>query len=170
MTNTNTTIEPGWLPKDEAAKLLGVSVRQLEHRATRREIRKNVLPRQRNERTARVQYSVEDIKAILNHRPNHYPAPPTAISSARREPIAGLAAGYVAEILRSLPTPPPPAPPPVLRPWLTLDEAVAYSGLPKGWLLRRAFEGAPFAVNCGRKRASWRFNRDALAAVTPAEK
>jgi hypothetical protein len=67
---TNITIEPGWLHKTEAAALLDVSIRQLENLAALKRIRKNRLPRQPNERSARVLYSVEDIEAIKNGTPN----------------------------------------------------------------------------------------------------
>jgi hypothetical protein len=56
-----------------------------------------------------------------------------------------------------------PAPAPVVRPWLTLREADAYSGLPAPYLLAQARAGAPFARNVGQgTRPRWRFNRDAL--------
>jgi hypothetical protein len=49
-------------------------------------------------------------------------------------------------------------------PWVTLDEAALGSGLPKGYLLRRAKEGAEFAINVGTEgRASWRVNLEWLA-------
>jgi hypothetical protein len=65
------------------------------------------------------------------------------------------------------------------KPWLTLGEAAEFSGLPKAWLLAVARLGHPesaadraycdphgtvVAVNVGSEaRASWRFNREALA-------
>jgi excisionase family DNA binding protein len=49
------------------------------------------------------------------------------------------------------------------KPWLTLDEAAEYSGLPRAWLLVQARSGALRAVNVGQgSRERWRFNREAL--------
>jgi hypothetical protein len=59
---------------------------------------------------------------------------------------------------------PPRVEPPKLRTWLTLDEAAAFSGLPKSWLLKRAETGRwDAAVDVGRRKGGrWRFRRDLL--------
>ena len=50
------------------------------------------------------------------------------------------------------------------KPWLTISEAVEYSGLPRSYLLAQARAGAVRAVNVGTgKQEYWRFNREALA-------
>ena len=55
-------------------------------------------------------------------------------------------------------------PPPQPKPWLTLSEAEAYSGLPRAWLIAQARAGALRAVNVGHgAREFWRFNREGLA-------
>ena len=169
------TIEPGWLAKDKAAKLLGVSIRQLENRAAKGEIRKNTLPRQLNERAARVMYSIDDIDAIRAGKPNRYgePAPkaptPERMAELARgpqlgslytlepaaDPFAGLAA-QLAAISRAFP---PPAPKPK---WLTLKEAAVYTGLPARWLAEAARAGKMRAQNVGLKRERWMFPREGL--------
>jgi hypothetical protein len=54
------------------------------------------------------------------------------------------------------------------KPWLTLDEAVEYSGLPRGWLLSQAKAGAGFASDFGSgRRRSFRFHRDSLGLPRP---
>ena len=49
---------------------------------------------------------------------------------------------------------------PVVKPWLTLQEAVDYSGLPAPYLVRAARKGTIRAVGRGKDR---RYNREALA-------
>jgi hypothetical protein len=52
------------------------------------------------------------------------------------------------------------------RPWLTLEEAAYFSGLPPGWLKRAAALGNVEAINVGsEKRVSWRFHRDSLRGL-----
>lgn len=56
------------------------------------------------------------------------------------------------------------APPPVVKPWLSLKEAVDYSGLPASYLVQQALEGSIRAVDVGTgTKTFWRFNREALA-------
>ena len=52
---------------------------------------------------------------------------------------------------------------PAPKPWLTLAEAVEYSGLPASYLVRRAREGWTAAIDVGTgDKAFWRFNREGL--------
>lgn len=52
---------------------------------------------------------------------------------------------------------------PVVKPWLTLKEAVDYSGLPASYLVQQAKEGTFRAVDVGTgAKTFWRFNREAL--------
>jgi predicted DNA-binding transcriptional regulator AlpA len=90
------------------------------------------------------------------------PGAVVATDSSRIEPyradpqaIAGTIAAVLREALHA------PAP---VRPWLTLHEAVAWSGLPASYLVRAAKEGKVKALNVARNggRAFWRFNRDDL--------
>lgn len=72
------------------------------------------------------------------------------------DPFAGLAA-HLARLAAAFPTPQP-------KPWLTLDEAAEYSGLPRAWLIAQARSGALRAVNVGQgTKEFWRFNREGLA-------
>lgn len=50
------------------------------------------------------------------------------------------------------------------KPWLTLAEAVEYSGLPANYLVQQARADTIRAVNVGRgAREFWRFNREGLS-------
>lgn len=50
-----------------------------------------------------------------------------------------------------------------VKPWLSIDEAAAFSGLPKSWLRRKAPSGMYGAVNVGtEERERWMFSRNAL--------
>jgi excisionase family DNA binding protein len=53
---------------------------------------------------------------------------------------------------------------PALKPWLTLEEAALFSGLPKSFLLTQAKTGKyKPAVDVGRRKGGrWRFRRDLL--------
>lgn len=171
-----------WLAKPAAAKLLGASLRQLERRERQGYIEKRVTPRGPMERAARVLYSRADIIALKAGTPNSYarvapvkePAPraakPTVVSNDTGAALAvvdhstEIFAALLGKLATVFPTPTPSAEPP--RPWLTLDEAVEYSGLPRAFLLAEARAGSsPFALNVGTtgRGARYRFNRDALA-------
>ena len=72
------------------------------------------------------------------------------------DPFAGLAA-HLARLAAAFPAAQP-------KPWLTLSEAEAYSGLPRAWLIAQARSGALRAVNVGQgTKEFWRFNREGLA-------
>jgi predicted DNA-binding transcriptional regulator AlpA len=83
-----------------------------------------------------------------------------AVTPPQRVPVDPQAvAGTIAAVLREALHAPAP-----VRPWLTLHEAVAWSGLPATYLVRAAKEGKVKALNVARNggRAFWRFNRDDL--------
>jgi hypothetical protein len=195
--------ETEWLPKQQAAQLLGCSERQLDRRYEQGHVEKRTLPRGPLERTAAVVYSKADIEALKNNTPNTYsravketnvrpeaghtsdatydesPAPispavsndangmPPASSLARIDP--GLKELLEVITMRLRPAPEPPAP--ALKPWIPLEEASAISGLPQDYLVARARDGAPWALNTGTvkmdraRRASLRFNREALMTM-----
>ena len=150
-----------WVPKAEAAKILGVSIRQIEHRAQKGEIRKRKLPKQAWEKIGRVLYADADLQAILSGDASEQAAalrtpPPARVPQA--PPVLALPAALI-DALRERREPAP-------RPWLTLKEAEAWSGLPAAFLLAQARRGAPYAVNVGQgSREFWRFNRDGLNAI-----
>jgi excisionase family DNA binding protein len=60
-----------WITKEEAAKILGVNVRQVQKRAEQGYIEKRLLARLPNERQARVVYARHDVDAIVAGTPNH---------------------------------------------------------------------------------------------------
>jgi hypothetical protein len=146
-----------WVPKLEAAKIINLSVRQVEHLAAKGELRKRTLPKALSERAARVAYYRPDLEDILSgNRKN--PAVPFAPAAAPPAGVLALPAALI-DALRERRELPAPAP----RPWLTLTEAVEYSGLPASWLLAQARRGVPWALNVGQGiKAHWRFNRNAF--------
>ncbi len=148
-----------WVPKLEAAKIINLSVRQVEHLAAKGELRKRTLPKALSERAARVAYYRPDLEDILSgNRKN--PAVPFAPAAA---PPAGVLA-LPAALIDALRERREPAPAP--KPWLSLADAAEWSGLPASFLLAKARAGAAFAVNVGQgSRDFWRFNRDALAGL-----
>jgi hypothetical protein len=170
-----------WLPKAEAAELLGVSLRQLERRHSEGVVAKRVLPKAKGETASRVVYSRADIEALKAGAPrlpsqDGWPllfgerriAPTDGPQAANLQPSSANMVAGLAQVLESLRT--TQAASAVSRPWLTLEEASGYSGLPATFLLRQARAGVPWAVNVGSdKSVRWRFNRDALARpIAPA--
>jgi hypothetical protein len=150
-----------WLDKQQAAKFLGISTRQIENHAQFGRLAKRRLPKKPSERAARVVYDPADLAALKAGAPQGE----TALAVMRSAPAAARPSGIVAipvevlDILRERREPPPEP-----KFWLTPDEAVAASGLPREFLVAQARSGAFRAVNVGRgKREFWRFNREALA-------
>jgi hypothetical protein len=169
-----------WVTKAEAMKMLGVSSRQLERRVRQGYIEKRIEPRRPTETSARSVHSKADIVALKAGNPNIHarlvvaekpgePAkaqPSDADSTAlavrdARDPFAGLAAQLAGLATFAAQYPAPAAP----RPWLTLAEAVEYSGLTRPWLLDRAKAGGIAIRDMGKhsRGGRWRFNREELA-------
>lgn len=183
-----------WLPKEQAAKLLGVKVRALERREAQGYIEKQIQPRKPTERAARVLYSRADIVALKAGTPNVHarevdPDAPVSIDTAqpasnRLKPSqdgstalavrngggtaalqrAGFIAydGFIEQLARAVDV--LARPKPETRPWLTLDEAVAYSGLTRKWLLQNAEMDSNLVLDMGShaRGGRWRFNREGL--------
>jgi hypothetical protein len=162
-----TTSESEWLSKADAAAFLNVSPRQIERRAAQGYVETRRLPRRPTERSERVEYSLADLAAIREGRPNQHGIPEPAGDNAAGDPpepvakstaLARRGLEFDWKAIEGLLAPRPP------KPWLTLDEAVMFSGLPKGWLMREARKGSPLALNVGSaKRASFRFSRELLS-------
>lgn len=164
MTENETTeieIDPHlWLSKTEAADYAGVSIRSLERREAAGQLEKRILPR-----GGGVVYSKADLKAIKhgNPRPVILPGPgapdPYANGAAAGVAIARAAAPRVeplaligaVELLADTIEKRGKAAP--VKPWLTLEEAAEYSGLPIGWLRKQAIAGVPFVINVGTEKA-----------------
>lgn len=154
--------------------MLGVSQRSLERRAANGYIGRKVGARDPHSPSAPVFYSRGDIAALLAGTPNRHAVvqvkPQKAVSNDAGEstalavrpndaldPFAGLAA-HLARLAAAF-----PAPAPLPKPWLTLAEAVEYSGLPVWFLVDRARSGGIRAVNVGHgTREYWRFHREGL--------
>jgi len=175
------TKEEEWVGKQTAAKFLKVSFRQLERRAQAGYIAKKFLPRKPSEKAQAVVYKMEDLRALKDGTPNmsavvmEAPRPPkpkkaaaepeaapqslAVTRSAEADPFEGLAAKLVALSTFAAKYQP--------KPWLTLAEAVEYSGLPAAFLLSRAHsKPVGFAVNVGQgTKAFWRFSREGLAKL-----
>ena len=152
-----------WLPKDEAAALLKVGIRQLENRVTDGLIRKKVLPKAPSERVARVVFSREDLLALKAGKPNMRDEssrfePSQSVSNGPATPANGVIAipAALIELLRERREPAAATMP---GPFVGLADAVAISGMPASWLLAQARAGVPWAINVGTgKKAFWRFS------------
>ena len=100
--------------------------------------------------------SMQHVRMVSESGPAAVERRPSDQRGADGDPFAGLAA-HLARLAAAFPTAQP-------KPWLTLDEAAEYSGLPRAWLIAQARSGALRAVNVGQGRKEfWRFNREALA-------
>lgn len=161
-----------WISKADAAQALGVSPRQIERHIAAGRLRSRREPRRPHETAAPVSIAAADVEAIRAGRPNYHPVveksgtmpdvhaandlallvPPPAAPAAPAPDATAL----LDRLARLLPPPPPP------RPWLSTEEAAAFSGLPAAWLRRAAAEGRIAALNVGVKRPRWRILRSAL--------
>lgn len=171
-----------WLHKKAAAKLLGVSDRQLDRRAEEGWIQKKRAEKKPSERVAPALYSQADIRAILAGAPNNHARIVKDDHATEKKPPARAEVATI-----------PPAEPPgpsltspwrdlalqlagiaaqfptrETKPWLNLEEAAAYSGLPVRWLRQKAEDGSINAINvsvAGAYNKHWRFNREALGRI-----
>ena len=140
-----------WISTRQAAEALGVTERTIRRMCEERKIGSRV-QRVKGRKPFRVVNAVDlERLAAEQSRPaliSEVPAqrPPAMVKEREAAPVT-----YI------------------VRPWLTLDEAAEFSGLPKSWLLLQARGGIgrePFvhAINVGtERRASWRFSRAALS-------
>lgn len=159
--------EASTIDKKKAATLLGKSTRTVEEYVKAGRLRCAYVNGGHGMLAIFQRADVEALKAELDQpvvraQPAFEVRNPLGIQAVPPDAMPMLAR-HVAAALAEL-GPSRPALPPVVKPWLTLDEAVEYSGLPRAYLLRATQEREPFARNVGAgKRASWRFNREALA-------
>lgn len=153
------TREEEWWSRELAAKYLEVSVRKLRSVAAAGRIRRKHIPPAPGRPYQSVVYNVADVEG--------YKAEALAGSSPAVMPVVNaphLPASLLPAALELLGQ--RLAPPPRVRRWLTLDEAVEYSGLPRAYLQRFAREGGAFGIdqpcmNVGTAaRPRWRFDRD----------
>ena len=157
-----------YLTKEVAAKQSGRSVRRLLELAKEGKIRKTIIRDPANNNRELAMFDARDIAKLalipLGGAEFRLPGLPA--------PRPGPLATALAPAPRPQPKPvapviPPTAPPP-LRPWLTLDEAEAYSGLPAGFLRRLIRENRLPAFDTGpRPDGKWRIARRDLDALSP---
>jgi hypothetical protein len=174
-----------WLPKAEAAALLDVAPRTLERHEAKGYIEKRNAPRGPLGRGNEVEYSVADILALKAGKPNVHARPvaeessmalapvngspatvaPSTALARRNDKDAGPFAGLAAQLAGLAAFAAQYGPPAEGKPWLSLREAIDYSGLPKANLLKRARAGTLRAelVSGESAREVWKFNREALA-------
>jgi hypothetical protein len=167
-----------WLLKEDAAKFLGTNARSVERRARQGLVTSRYLPKQPNERQARVVYRRADLEAILNgiamtpatdpvtKRPTTESTalaiaqpPQTAVALAQVDFFGGLAT-HLAKLSAAFPAPR------ITKAWLTLEEAVEHSGLPAAELAQLLRAGIIHAIGRGPK--TWRVQRASLDAYGEA--
>lgn len=140
-----------WLSKEAAAARLAVSARTVERWIEEGKLQSR-LQRQAG-RKPRVVIDPASIQAAVDE--GRTPAAAAAALPALRVP-EGLA-----QLLQRI------APAAPVKPWLTLEEAAEYSGLPRGWLLSQARGGSAIALDVGMAgRSAWRFSRSRLAKLS----
>lgn len=163
--------EAEWLLKEDAAKHIGATVRSVERSARKGLIETRYLPKAPNEKQARVVYLRSDLDRIIDDR-----RWPTAMDPVTKRPttdtaltVARSGAGQMdvwsalAAHLAKLST---VHAPPITKAWLTLDESVEYSGLPRqemAVLLREKW-----IYSLGRGPKTWRVQRESLDAYGKA--
>lgn len=92
--------------------------------------------------------------------------PAGALALVKAQPVAVAPPARVFEPLPPAAHQPPAAPTPRVKPWLTLEEAEAFSGLTARWLLTQAESAKPLVTvrDMGRhtRGGRWRFFRGDL--------
>jgi len=145
-----------WPSKAAAAAQLGCSVRTLERYIDAGRLRSR--EQHASGRKPVVVVDPESIAAVLEE--SRAPAVRSGAVSSAGVDVPEL----FQQLLGAVAAGPRSAVP---RPWLTIDEAAEYSGLPRGWLLAQARAGSAIALDVGGGvRRSWRFSRDRLAKVS----
>ena len=165
---------PGWLTKKEAAERLNRSEPRVANMAQEEGVQETPAKplksrKMENPKTKQVVTLIHagDVEAVLFQRDN--PDKVIKVSDKPESPnnLQRAAPAAVA-------TPPPEIhlhmanPPAPQRPWLTLNEAMAWSGLTKRWLKRQAEDvlcGGGISVldmGKGTRGGRWRFLRDSL--------
>ena len=150
-----------WKSKTEAAQILGCSLKTIERLATQKKIQKAM--RRIPGRKAKPVYHPGDIEAIRAGTAQLEP-----FQGGEHEPAAALAparrnSGF--ELLLQLLSNSGPVTPAATAPrhklFLTLKEAVDYSGMSRGWLLNKIKAGELHAIKAG----GWKIRRSDLEKV-----
>jgi excisionase family DNA binding protein len=160
-----------WLTQDEAAKRLGTTVRTIRRMASERKIASRLQPVAG--RKPLVLIDPADIERILFERQRtvvmqngqnghivHMPSEPSALAlRPETSQVVEQVPQLVVQLIQAIAGLRPAEP----TPWLTLKEAVAWSGLPASFLVLAAREGTIRAINVGTgAKQHWRFNRAGL--------
>lgn len=162
------------LTKPEACALLGKSKRTVETLVAKGRLAVGYVQGP-NGKTARFRRAdVEALKAELDTPSMRAVVPANGAQNGPEVPRDGSERRSVwgdpdwlanfATLTRALPPAlPAPEAPPRVKPWLSLGEASAWSGLPSAWLLAQARAGKIRAVQVGTgTREFWRFSREGL--------
>jgi len=156
------------LRKADAAKILGKSERTVAYLMSSGKLPVGYVSGPTGRQAMLRRADVERIKKefetpiVVTGEGGEVAAPPAAALVRMRaggDPFTGIMA-QLAAFARAFPAPASLAD--VARPWLTVKEAAAWTGLPARWLLEKAKAGELRAVNVGLTRESWRFSRDGL--------
>jgi hypothetical protein len=160
--NGSARVAHRWLTKAEAQAMLGVSERTIETWIGEQRLGSRPEPRPGKRPLTMVDGDdVERIRAERN-KGAIIRTPPASteiapVSPAAPNELLALALRMMARDAESRTA---------IRPWLNLEEAAEYSGLPKSFLLALAVHGTLLALNVGTERQKrWRFNRAALARI-----
>jgi len=159
-----------WITTQQAAEALGVTERSIRNMCQESKLGSQV-QREKGRKPFRVVNAADVERMIGSHvKPMLVNQEPQIVPLKPRPDTSDFENGarMVATVLKARELPP-------VKPWLTLDEAAEFSGLPKSWLLdmARKVEGSfgtyqlprcIEVINVGtEKRASWRFSRAALS-------
>jgi excisionase family DNA binding protein len=145
---------PEYLTKELAAKKLGLSVRRILELSARGLIKR---------RTVRDPVTKREQTVFLAADLQRY------VEGQRRVFVSHRAGGAEsAVVVAALPPPQPVSAPPVPEtPWLTLDEAAVYLGLPVSYLQKQIDDGCLAAIDVGvRPGGRYRVTRRDLDTIT----
>jgi hypothetical protein len=147
--------------KEQAARFLGVSARQVQRLAAAGQIHKRTLPKAPGEKTPAVVYSRRDLEALKRGEIQAKPATVVGGSKAHESIVTAGAAEFLNHVAAALALPAVSGP----NPWLTIPEAAKASKLPAWFLRERAPQMAKRgeAVNVGRgEKPRWRILESSL--------
>jgi excisionase family DNA binding protein len=155
-----------WLPKLEAAKFLGVSIRELERKSGAGRIRTRKV-RLAGEKSDRVVYHPVDLATVKRERETNVVmrqepgtralAVPAGLAiEAQMAPVRAQSeiAAALVQTLHQL------TPPRITKFWLTVQEAADYSGLPPAQIEELVRDRHVLALGRGPK--TWRVQRSSL--------
>lgn len=142
-----------YLTKAAASKRSGRSVRRLLELAAAGRIRKKIVTDSKNNNRELCLFDANDIAMLASGD-----LPPVPVIDGQKRMLA--LAGPVSQPAAMLP------PAPVLRRWMTLDEAAGYSGLPASILKALIERGKLLALDVGpRPGGRWRVSKTDIDGI-----